>query len=594
MNIKNFCIISHIDHGKSTLSKNIIEHILKNIKNKNKNIIDNIDIEQEKGITIKSKNIKLEYFTKNKKYILNLIDTPGHIDFLNEVYKYVNACEGCLLLIDSTKGIQAQTISLYNYIKKKKKEILIIVNKIDSKNSNVNKTLEEIKKILKININDIILCSAKKNIGINNIIKNIIKKIPNPQKENNNLLKVLIIDSWKDSFNGIVYLIKLENGFLYKNIILKNINNIKFKIKEIGIINYNNKKIKTNYINIGDIGWILIDNKIILKPGDYLLDIKIINLNKYKNNYKLIPKVYRNIYTEKNENYNKLEKIIEELYLNNQILHINKYKSNIFGIGFKCGFLGIFHSNIIKEIIIKKYKLNIIMTKTNIIYKLLNKKNEIIKTDSFVNIDKNDIKIIKEPIYICRIFSPLKYIGKINELCLYNRCKYIKYNILNSLNKIEIIIYIPMYELMNIFFNEIKSISNGYASIYYKFYKFKENKLKFLEVMINKIKINELTTIVNDKNYIKISNNIINNLLKNIKRKNFNLKIQVLINNKIIKSKIIKQFRKNVTEKCYGGDINRKNKLLKKQKIGKKKMFKISSKNININNEIKKIITTYD
>ncbi len=578
--IRNFSIIAHIDHGKSTLSDRIIEICnKKKLKANEQRILDNMELEKEKGITIKAQCVNLKYIYKNKKYFLNLIDTPGHIDFTYEVTKSLSICEGVVLLIDIQKGIQAQTLHNYNIAKKLNLKILIVINKIDLNKKNILNIKKDINDILKIKKN-IYTCSAKTGEGIKNIIINIIKKIPFPKCNIKKPFLAIIIDSFFNSYKGIFLLIKIKNGYIKINDKLKIINNsnIYFYVKEI-ITNTPHPK-KITKLNCGNIAWIIcnIKNININFVGLQIIKFnnnKIYNLKNIKSNI-IKPQIFANIFSKYNINYSILKKSIQKLSLNDSSFTYESIKSPILGYGFKCGFLGILHIEIIKERLKREYNTKIIVTNPSVIFKI----NTLKKKLTYIsNINKilniYNIKTIQEPWIICTIKTNNLYIGKIINLCNENRGKY--KNIIYNNNKISIIYKLPLLEIIYNFSNKLKSITNGYSDFNYKFYKYKYSNIKILQVNINNNIIHGLSQFVHIKNIKKTSHFILNILKNNIKKQLFDITIQILCNNKIINKIVIKALRKNVIKKCYGGDITRKKKLLQKQKLGKKKMKKIGN-----------------
>ncbi len=583
--IRNFSIIAHIDHGKSTLSDRIIEKCTgKKIKKNQERILDSMELEKEKGITIKSQSVKLKYKYKNNLYIFNLIDTPGHVDFSYEVSRSLYICEGALLIIDATKGIQAQTIANYNIAKKLNIKIIPVINKIDLINKDIKKIKKQIKNLLNIKSKKIILCSAKKNIGINKIIYNIIKKIPYPKGNKNNPLQALIIDSYFNNYLGAFYLIKIQNGYLKKNEKIKLIKkNKKYKIENI----YINKPEKKNYkiLKCGEVGWISCNIKKInyIKIGDTITKNKNPSkkiLTKFKN---INPKIYAGLYPNENKNFIKFKKSIKKLSLNDSSLTFKQENSSIFGFGFRCGFLGKLHLEIIKERLEREYNLNIIITLPTVKYKIIDKKKNTIYIKNPINLpEKNQIKKIKEPISKCNIITPLKYLGKIIKLCINKRG--IQKKILFINKNVSLTFEIPNSEIITNFSNKLKSISKGYASFEYSFKKYKESDIVLSEIMINKNKIEGFSILIHKNNILKYSKKIIEIIKNNIQKKQYEINIQALCNNKIITKCHLKALRKNVISKCYGGDISRKKKLLQKQKKGKKRMKKIG--NIYISKEI--------
>ncbi|MDH3003792.1 MAG: translation elongation factor 4 [Candidatus Shikimatogenerans sp. JK-2022] len=570
--IRNFCIIAHIDHGKSTLAKKLLKY--NNIKiNKKKKLLDNMDLEIEKGITIKNHIVQINYKYKKKIYFLNLIDTPGHSDFSYEVYKSILACEGALLLIDISKSIQAQTITNLNFALKKKKYIIPILNKIDLK-INYKNVKKDVKKLLNCNFNDILEISAKNEIGINNLLKTIIKKIPYPNGNINLPLKALIIDSLYDNFKGIKIYFRIFEGIIKLNDKIKLLANKKIlKIEELGYINKKKKKIKA-----GNVGYFISKTKNIedIIIGDTIVSINNFNVNaiiKIKDYIK--PMIFIGFYPLNNNNYKNLEIAIKKLKLNDYSFTYIKDFSNYFGFGFRCGFLGILHFEIIKERIIREYNIKLITTIPNIEYKiyLKNKKIKIINNPLKLP-NKNNILYIKEPYVKIKIFSYSIYIGKIISFCIKKRGILINQKYI-SINKIELNFIIPFNEIIYDFNSNLKSITKGYVNMNYLFFKYKKSNIVKIDIYINNKIIDGFSFFSHINEAFKKSKIICKKLKELIIKKQFNISIQAYMNNKIIVRETILSLKKNVTSKCYGGDITRKKKLLNKQKIGKKKMNKI-------------------
>ncbi len=577
-NIRNFSIIAHIDHGKSTLSDRIIEKCTGKKIDKNKQrILDSMELEKEKGITIKSQSVQLKYKYKKNIYEFNLIDTPGHIDFSYEVSRSLYVCEGALLIIDATQGIQAQTLENYNMAKKLKIKIIPIINKIDLINKNLKKIKNQIKNILNIKKEEIILCSAKKNIGIKKIIHSIIKVIPSPKGNKHLPLQALIIDSYFNNYLGSFFLIKIYNGFLKINDKIKLINKYKkYNIENIYINKPEKKKLK--YLNCGEVGWISCNIKKInyIKIGNTITKFNNPSLNNLPKFKKINPQIYVGLYPDENKNFINLKKSLEKLNLNDSSLIFKQENSLIFGLGFRCGFLGKLHLEIIKERLKREYNLNIIITLPTVTYKIINKKNKCIYIDNPIKLpNKNEIKKIKEPISKCFIISPLKYLGKIIQLCVNKRG--IQKKILFVKKKIYLIYELPTSEIITNFSSKLKSITKGYASFKYSFKNYKTSDIVLSEIIINKNKIEGFSMLIHRKNILKYSKKILEIIKNNIQKQQYEINIQALCNNKIITKCSLKALRKNVTSKCYGGDISRKKKLLQKQKKGKKKMKKIGN-----------------
>ncbi len=583
--IRNFCIIAHIDHGKSTFSDRIIE-ICKNKKFKKgqNRILDSMELEKEKGITIKAQCANLKFKYKNNIFKLNLIDTPGHIDFSYEVSKSLHICEGAILLIDVTKGIQSQTLNNYNIAKKLKIKILVVINKIDIENINIKIIKKQIRKILKYK-NKIFLCSSKTGLGIKKIIKNIIKIIPSPKNNKNKKLLAIIIDSYFNNYIGTFLLIKIKSGYIKLNDVIK-ISNIKKNYTIENIIIYTPYKKKINILYNGEVGWITCKIK---KINNNLIGNIIYNNNNFKINYKknikkINPQIFASIYPKENNNFNYLKKSIQKLQLNDSSLTYEIEKSQILGFGFRCGFLGTLHIEIIGERLKREYNCKIIIVNPTITFKIKTKNNNKIyinNINKIINI--NNIKYIKEPIVKCNIKSKKQYIGKIINFCNEKRgvLKNLKY-----INKEDILLKykIPLLEIITNLSNDLKSITQGYCFYDYKFYKYKKSNIILLKIIINKKIIYGLSKLIHKNNIKKESEKILNIFKKYIKRQLFNITIQIVCNNKIIYKTNIKALKKNVISKCYGGDITRKKKLIRKQKIGKKKMKKMG--NILINPKI--------
>ncbi len=583
--IRNFCIIAHIDHGKSTFSDRIIEICTKKKLAKNQQrILDNMDLEKEKGITIKAQCVNLKFNYKNKIYKLNLIDTPGHIDFSYEVSKSLYICEGAILLIDITQGIQSQTLNNYNIAKKLKLKILIIINKIDIKNIKIKTIIKQIKKKLNYK-KKIFLCSSKTGYGIKKIIKNIIKIIPCPKLNINKPLLAIIIDSYFDNYLGAFLLIKIKRGVLKLNDTIKIFNiKKKYNIEKI-IINIPNKK-NIKILNCGEVGWITCKIKKIKKN---LIGSLIYNNNNKINNKKIIkqvkPQIFASIYPKKNNDFNHLKKSLQKLQLNDPSLTYEIEKSIILGSGFKCGFLGILHIEIIKERLKREYNSNINIINPIVNFKIKTKNNKYIYINNADKIDLiKNIKYIKEPVVICYIKSNNKYLSNIISICNKKRGKLKNYKYINKNNNISLKYKIPLLEIITSLSNELKSITQGYCSYNYKFYKYKKSDIIIFKIAINNKIINGLSKFIHKNNLKTESNRVINIIKKYINKQLFNITIQILCNNKIIYRTNIKALRKNVISKCYGGDISRKKKLLKKQKLGKKKMKNIG--HVYINNKI--------
>lgn len=577
-NIRNFAIIAHIDHGKSTLADRFIE-ICKNIsRDKIKNqTLDTMDLEREKGITIKAQCLTLKYNLENVDYTLNLIDTPGHIDFCYEVSRALAACEGVVLLIDSTQGIEAQTLSHYHQALNEKLKIIIALNKIDIKNNNITQLKNEIENTLNINKNTFLEISAKTGQGVKDLIKSIIINIPPPQGNKNTELKALIIDSWFNTYVGITCIINIKNGIINKNdkITIMSTNKT-YKVHNLGIF-VPEKEFK-NFLSTGETGFIIIGTKELndIKTGDTITLTSHPANNPLPGLKTIKPKIFATIYPSNSDMFEDLKIALSKLILNDSSLVYTLQQSNIFGFGFKCGFLGLLHMEITQERLEREYNLSIIITPPTVMYKLILKDN----TEKYINtvsdIPKTMfIKEIHEPIAYVAIFAPNVYTNEIITLC--NEARGTQKTINYKTTHIAINYEIPMSELIFNFFPKLQTISNGFASFDYTFLKYQKSDLIKINILINDKKIDALEFIVHKNDSYQKSKIIINKMEKIIPQQLFEIKIQATIEKKVIAKTIIKALKKNVLSKCYGGDISRKKKLLKKQKEGKKRLKKIGN-----------------
>ncbi|MFT8229751.1 MAG: translation elongation factor 4 [Enterobacterales bacterium] len=573
-NIRNFSIIAHIDHGKSTLSDRIIQ--ICGGLNKNEmtdQVLDTMDLEKERGITIKARSVTLKYKSiSNKIYKLNFIDTPGHVDFSYEVSRSLSACEGALLIVDASQGIEAQTVANCYIAKEMNIKIVPVLNKIDLTTSNPNKISKDISNLLGVESTNYACCSAKTGEGVIEVIEKLIKEIPCPKNNLKNSLRALIIDSWFDNYLGVVSLIKVNDGILKKTDKIQVMSTgYIYNIEQIGI--FTPKRVLCDKLSCGEVGWITCGIKNVhgAPVGDTLTSLKNKSNNPLPGFKKIKPQVYAGLFPLNHKDYYMFKDALEKLSLNDSSLFYEKESSQALGIGFRCGFLGLLHMEIIQERLFREYKLNLIVTLPTVVYEILTNDNKIIYIDSPSKLkSKLNISEFREPIAECRILFPQNYLGNIIKLCQEKRG--IQRNIIYQDNQIILIYEIPMAEMMLNFFDKLKSISRGYASLDYAFKYFKKSNIVKIDIFINYKQVEELSLISHKSNSIYISRLLVKKLQNLIPRQQFNIAIQASIKNKVIARENIKQLRKNVTSKCYGGDVNRKNKLLKKQKLGKKRM----------------------
>ncbi len=573
-NIRNFSIIAHIDHGKSTLADRILEETgAITEREKQDQLLDNMDIERERGITIKLNAVQLKYKYDNEEYILHLIDTPGHVDFNYEVSRSLAACEGAVLVVDAAQGIEAQTLANLYLALDNNLTIIPVINKIDLPNADIEKVTKELEDTFGFNKNEIILTSAKNGIGIKDLIKAIIEKIPSPKGDINKPLQALIFDSFYDSYRGVVVLIRVVNGKVKVGDKIKLM--ATNKIEEVVELGINcPKEIKKNELVAGEVGYLCAAIKDIsdIKVGDTITlsnNPALTILPGYK---PMKPMVFSGIYPIETSKYPDLREALEKLKLNDASLQFTPETSKALGFGFRCGFLGLLHLEIIKERIEREFNINLIVTSPSVIYEVTLTDNTVINIDSPSKMpDKVKIKDIKEPYIKTSIFVPNNYIGPIMELCQDKRGNYISLEYLDK-TRVNIHYEIPLSEIVYDFFDRLKSISKGYASFDYELIGYKSSDLVKMDILLNGEIVDALSVIVHKDFAYKRGKNIVEILRKMIPRQQFEVPIQASINNKVIARETIKAVRKDVLAKCYGGDVSRKRKLLEKQKEGKKRM----------------------
>ena len=569
-NIRNFSIIAHIDHGKSTLADRILEYTgAITEREKQDQLLDNMDLERERGITIKLNAVKLNY----KDHVLHLIDTPGHVDFNYEVSRSLAACEGAILVVDAAQGIEAQTLANLYLALDSNLTIIPVINKIDLPNADIEKVTKELEDTLGFDKEDIILTSAKNGIGIDKLVDEIIKKIPAPKGDVNKPLQALIFDSFYDPYRGVVALVRIVNGKVKVGDKIKLMATNKLEdVVEIGA--YTPKETKKDYLEAGEVGYLCASIKDIsdIKVGD---TITLAN-NPAKDilpGYKpMKPMVFSGIYPIETNKYPDLRDALEKLKLNDASLEFIPETSKALGFGFRCGFLGLLHMEIIKERIEREFNINLIVTSPSVVYEVYLTDGSMINIDSPSKMpDKVKIQDIKEPYILTSIFVPSEYIGPIMELCQDKRGNYVSMEYIDK-TRVNIHYEIPLSEIVYDFFDRLKSISKGYASFDYEIIGYKSSDLVKMDILLNGEAIDALSVIVHKDFAYKRGKAITETLRKLIPRQQFEVPVQASIGNKVIARETIKAVRKDVLAKCYGGDVSRKRKLLEKQKEGKKKM----------------------
>ncbi|PPI88312.1 elongation factor 4 [Candidatus Pantoea edessiphila] len=572
--IRNFSIIAHIDHGKSTLSDRLIQ-ICGGLTDRemSEQVLDSMDIERERGITIKAQSVSLTYKAKdNKIYKLNFIDTPGHVDFSYEVSRSLAACEGALLIVDAVQGVQVQTLANCYTAIDMNLEVLPILNKVDLLSSNPNRVTKEIEDIIGIDATKAITCSAKTGYGVKEVLEAIVVNIPPPTGNPSDPLQALIIDSWFDKYLGSIFLIRIKNGTLLKGDKIKIFsNNRTYYADRIGI--FTPKKVDREILRCGEVGWVIctIKNSISNLVGDTLTHAYKPTDKALPGFKKIKPQVYAGLFPTTPNGYELFRDALSKLSLNDASLFYEPETSNVLGFGFRCGFLGMLHMEIVKERLEREYNLSLITTSPTVAYEIKIVNDDIIYIDNPSKLPPtNNIKELREPIVICNILLPKKYLGKIITLCVQKRG--IQTEIIYHGNQVSLKYDIPMAEIVSDFSDRLKSISNGHASLDYNFKCFQVSNMVRVDILINSQRVDALTLITHRDNAKNMGKNLIEKLKEIIPRQQFDIVLQAAIGNHIISRTNIKQLRKNVLAKCYGGDVSRKKKLIQKQKEGKKRM----------------------
>ncbi|MEG2321978.1 MAG: translation elongation factor 4 [Bacilli bacterium] len=578
-NIRNFSIIAHIDHGKSTLADRILE-ITKTVSNREKQhqMLDNMDIERERGITIKLNAVNLKYHYNNEDYYLNLIDTPGHVDFNYEVSRSLAACEGAILVVDAAQGIEAQTLANLYLALDNNLTIIPVINKIDLPNADIEKVTQELIDTFGFTKEEIILTSAKNGIGIEQLVNAIIEKVPCPKGKVNDKLQALIFDSFYDSYRGVVALIRVVNGVIKTgDTISMMATKASFEVVELGINAPH--EIKKDKLVAGEVGYLCGSIKSIsdIKVGDTLTLTSNPSSDILLGYKPMKPMVFSGLYPIESSRYPELREALEKLKLNDASLEYTPETSKALGFGFRCGFLGLLHMEIIEERIKREFGISLIATTPSVIYELELTDGSTIKIDSPSKMpDKVKIKQIKEPFILTSIFVPASYIGPIMELCQNKRGNYIAIEYLDT-TRVNIHYEIPLSEIVYDFFDKLKSISKGYASFDYELIGYKASNLIKMDILLNGEAVDALSIIVHNDFAYNRGKKIVEALRKLIPRQQFEIPIQASLGMKVIARETIKAVRKDVLAKCYGGDVSRKRKLLEKQKEGKKKMKMIGT-----------------
>ena len=572
--IRNFSIIAHIDHGKSTLADRLIQSCGGlEAREMTEQVLDSMELEQERGITIKAQSVSLEYKSKGgDDYIFNLIDTPGHVDFSYEVSRSLAACEGALLVVDASQGVEAQSVANSYSAIEEGLEIIPVVNKIDLPAADPDKVLNDVDEIIGVDVDDPALISAKTGEGIEFLMEKIVKTIPSPVINDDKPLQALIIDSWFDQYVGVVSLIRIFEGTISVGDKIKIMSTGQgFVVNDIGV--YTPKKKEKKTLTSGEVGYLIAGVKDIYGApvGDTVTQFKNSTSKSLPGFKSIQPRVFAGLFPAVSEDLEAFREALDKLKLNDASLHFEPESSSALGIGFRCGFLGMLHMEIIQERLEREYNLDLVTTSPTVIHEVVKTDGEVLQIDNPDDLPRmNSVKEIREPIVEATLLLPPEFVGNVIQLCQSRRGiqKRIQY-----LGRQVVMDYeLPLAEVVLDFFDHLKSISKGYASFDYQFLRFQPDKLVKLDILVNHERVDAFSVILHKLNSVSRGKEIIDKLIKIIPRQQFEVALQAAIGGKIIARGNVKAYRKNVTAKLYGGDVTRKMKLLKKQKAGKKRM----------------------
>ena len=578
-NIRNFCIIAHIDHGKSTLADRLIEET-KTISEREQQaqVLDNMDLEREKGITIKSHAIQMEYLRDGETYVLNLIDTPGHVDFSYEVSRAIASCEGALLIVDATQGIQAQTISNLYLALGHDLEIVPVINKIDMEAAMVDEVKEQIVDLIGCDPDEIIPVSAKTGEGVGDVLDAIVDRIPAPKGDENAPLQALIFDSVFNSYRGIIAYFRVFNGTLKKGDKVKLFNTgSDYDADEIGVLKL--KMSPRNEIKAGDVGYIIsgVKNSADIKVGDTITHVENPSKEAIAGFEDVKPMVFAGLYPVDSDQYEDLRASLEKLQLNDASLTFEPESSLALGFGFRCGFLGLLHMEIIQERLYREFDMDVITTVPNVSYEVYTTKGDVVHVHNPSGLPEPTlVDRIEEPYILAQIITKSEYLGAIIKLCI-DRRGTMKNQVFLTTDRVEVNFEMPLAEIVFDFYDKLKSISRGYASFDYHQIGYQPSKLAKLDILLNGEPVDALSSLIYVDHAYDFGRRMCEKLKELIPRQQFDIAIQAAIGAKIIARETVKAVRKDVTAKCYGGDISRKRKLLEKQKAGKKRMRQVGN-----------------
>lgn len=577
--IRNFSIIAHIDHGKSTLADRFIQHC-EGLAEREMlaQVLDSMDIERERGITIKAQSVTLNYLAKNgQTYQLNFIDTPGHVDFAYEVSRSLAACEGALLVVDAAQGVEAQSVANCYTAIEQGLDVLPVLNKIDLPQAEPERVIQEIEDVIGIDAHHAVHVSAKSGFGVEDLLEQLVDTIPAPIGDREAPLQALIIDSWFDNYLGVISLVRVKDGVLRKKdkIRIKSTGQ-NWQVDSVGI--FTPKRTETDQLQAGEVGFVVAGIKDIhgAPVGDTLVHAKLPDTPSLPDFKKVKPQVYAGMFPVSSEDYENFRSALAKLSLNDASLFYEPESSDALGFGFRCGFLGMLHMEIIQERLEREYNLDLISTAPTVIYEIVTNRGETMLVDNPSELpDPAIISEMREPIVLANILVPQEHLGNVISLCVERRGT--QKNMQFHGNQVAVTYELPMSEVVMDFFDRLKSVSRGYASLDYSFIRFEEAKLVRMDILINGEKVDALAIIIHQEELRSKGRLLTEKMKELIPRQMFDVAIQAAVGNHVIARQTVKALRKNVTAKCYGGDISRKKKLLQKQKEGKKRMKQVGS-----------------
>ncbi len=580
-NIRNFCIIAHIDHGKSTLADRLLERTgTVTAREMEAQFLDNMELERERGITIKAQSVRLRYKAKDgQEYIMNLIDTPGHVDFTYEVSRSLAACEGAILVVDATQGVEAQTLANVFLALENNLEVFPVINKIDLPSADPEKVKKEVDETIGlVDVSRAVLASAKSGIGIDDVLEAVVKYVPPPPDDDQGDLRALIFDSWFDPYQGVIGLIRVFNGVVKPGMKIKLYHVGKeFEVQKLGVFAPKYKDV--DQLASGEVGAIICGIKDVrdMKVGDTVMSANAPLTEPLSGFSEAKPMVFCGVYPVESENYQDLKEALEKLQLNDSAISFEPETSNALGFGFRCGFLGLLHMDVVQERLEREYGLNIITTAPSVVYRVTKTDGEVIMVENPAKLpDQVKIQTIEEPYIRLSIHMPSEYVGVVMALCNDRRGLQEKLDFITS-DRVTLVYHLPLAEMVFDFYDKLKSCTRGYASMDYSLLDYRASELVKMDILINAEPVDALSLIIHkDKAHIR-GRELAKKMKELIERQMFEIAIQAAIGSKIVARETISAYRKNVTAKCYGGDISRKRKLLEKQKEGKKRMKQVGS-----------------